>query len=120
MRFLAILSSLLFPLCSQASEGIDINNLKERSIMEIQKTHPNTNGEKLVFVDIEVDAKSKELVKSYIALSFVDKGSLHSDEYSEYSYDRYIVSFNIVSGRLEKIVKGGWGSYQSVDNDLIQ
>jgi hypothetical protein len=74
----------------------------------------------LVFVDIEVDAKSKELVKSYITFSFVDKGSLHSDEYSEYSYDRYIVSFNIVSGRLEKVVKGGWGSYQSVDNDLIQ
>jgi hypothetical protein len=44
MRFLAILSSLLFPLCSQASEGIDINKLKERSIMEIQKNTPKYEG----------------------------------------------------------------------------
>ncbi|USD39590.1 hypothetical protein [Ferrimonas sp. SCSIO 43195] len=120
MRFIAMIFSILLPLTSQASEGIDINKLKSGSIIEITKTYPNTKSDKLVFVDIDVEAKSKELLKSYILLSFIDKESLHSDEYSEYSYDRYIVSFNIVSGKLEKVVKGGWGSYQSVDNNIIK
>ncbi|KUM53479.1 hypothetical protein [Rheinheimera sp. EpRS3] len=120
MKFLVILFGLLFISFAHANEGIDINKLREGSIKEIHKIHPNTKGNDLVFVDMEVETKSKKLAEIYIELSFVDKNSLHSDEYSKYAYDRYIVSFNIVSGRLKEVVKGGWGSYQPVDNDVLK
>ena len=120
MKILTILSGLFFLSFAHAHEGIDINELRESSIKEIHKLHPDTKGNDFVFVDMDVETKSKELATSYIELSFVDKKSLHSDEYSKYAYDRYIVSFSILSGRLEKVVKGGWGSYQPVESSVLK
>lgn len=120
MKYFTFLLASLFSFTSQAGEGIDISSLKERSKAEIIKLHQEVTINNLVFVDLDVNVKSKKLNESYIELSLVDKGSLYSDEISKYAYDRYIVSFNILSGNLEKIVKGGWGSYQEVDNNIIK
>lgn len=120
MKYIIALLSSILSLTSQANEGVDINSLKESAKTEITRSYPKTTKSKLVFVDLAVDTKSKKLKEIYLELSFVDKASLHSDEYSKYAYDRYIVSFSILSGGLEKVVKGGWGSYQEIENNVIK
>lgn len=120
MKLLPIFLVIIFAWTAQAAEGMNIMILKENSIKEIQKANPKVSASELVFIGMDVNTKSKELAKSYIELDFVDKNSLHSDDFSEFSYDRYIVSFNIISGVPEKVEKGGWGSYQSVDNHVIK
>ncbi|QUX92080.1 hypothetical protein CYL31_11955 [Marinomonas sp. A3A] len=120
MKYLIFLLTSLLSFTSQAGEGIDISSFIERSKAEIIKSYPKIIKNNLVLVDLDVNVKSKKLNESYFEISLVDKGSLHSDEISKYAYDRYIVSFNILSGDLDEVIQGGWGSYQEIGNSIIK